>query len=440
MTRGTTVRLLIDVRNLSTVLGVVLLILTSCVPAEPARQVTFEDDWPMFGGNPQRTSSNTDALPIAQGRVRWSYSTGSAIFSSPAVADGVVYVGTESGLLYALDAATGRRLWRFRLPGSIGATPAIADGVVYIGAGGHFYALDAKNGAVVWEQNLEKSKGGGFGDAVVVGGIVYVMEVVDSDEWGIRLECDLLALDAATGAILWWEHYQGGEYSAPAVSEDVVYVLGNTGTLHAVDSATRTELWRFHHTNDRLGEVPVLYNGVVYVGGDRGYLYAIDSQTGDRLWSWRVAEDGRASSPAVADGVVYVADTTLTMVTAFHLYAVDATTGTELWEAEVDGPFWLTPSVGGRTVYVSTEEGLLHAFDALSGEKLWELRIGRSSGSPAVVGDIVYVAGGSTLYAIDADGQVVTRPCGLAMVIGGGLVTLLMLVAGGVVWRARHSS
>jgi hypothetical protein len=52
--------------------------------------------------------------------------------SSPTVANGVVYIGSGNGRLYALDAATGAKLWSFPTGSQIGSSPAVANGVIYI--------------------------------------------------------------------------------------------------------------------------------------------------------------------------------------------------------------------------------------------------------------------------------------------------------------------
>ena len=45
------------------------------------------------------------ALDAATGHLRWAYTTGNIVISSPAVAGGTVYIGSEDHKVYALDAA-----------------------------------------------------------------------------------------------------------------------------------------------------------------------------------------------------------------------------------------------------------------------------------------------------------------------------------------------
>ena len=68
------------------------------------------------------------------GAVKWSYTAGGLITSSPAVVDGVVYVGSYDGKLYALDAVTGAVKWSYITGSGIESSPAVANGVVYIGS------------------------------------------------------------------------------------------------------------------------------------------------------------------------------------------------------------------------------------------------------------------------------------------------------------------
>ena len=64
----------------------------------------------------------------------WSFATGSFIYSSPAVVNGVVYVGSEDHSLYALDAHSGTKLWSFTTGGFVHSSPAVVNGVVYVGS------------------------------------------------------------------------------------------------------------------------------------------------------------------------------------------------------------------------------------------------------------------------------------------------------------------
>ncbi|HJN73795.1 MAG TPA: PQQ-binding-like beta-propeller repeat protein, partial [Myxococcota bacterium] len=75
---------------------------------------------------------------------KWTYVTGGAVISSPAVSDGVVYVGSyQNNTLYALDAHTGKEKWTFKTGSWVHSSPAVSDGVVYVGSSDNtLYALE----------------------------------------------------------------------------------------------------------------------------------------------------------------------------------------------------------------------------------------------------------------------------------------------------------
>ena len=77
------------------------------------------------------------AVDAATGTKRWSFATGDEItWSSPAVANGVVYAGSEDKTVYAFDAETGAELWSFTTSseyfGIHGSSPTVVDGTLYI--------------------------------------------------------------------------------------------------------------------------------------------------------------------------------------------------------------------------------------------------------------------------------------------------------------------
>jgi|GEM_PF-1723228 len=85
-------------------------------------------------------------------RVVWAFDTGRDVDASPAVADGRVYIGSDSKKLYCLDAQTGGTIWEFKAGGVMRSSPVVADGYVYAGSHDHkIYCLNAQDGSKVWE-------------------------------------------------------------------------------------------------------------------------------------------------------------------------------------------------------------------------------------------------------------------------------------------------
>jgi outer membrane protein assembly factor BamB len=116
-------------------------------------------DWPMFRFDAGHTGFNQSEILLDKSNVGslhpiWLGMTGALVESSPAVANGVVYIGSEDHKLYAFDAAgttgcsgtpkTCAPLWTGATGERISSSPAVANGVVYVGSfDGKLYAFDA---------------------------------------------------------------------------------------------------------------------------------------------------------------------------------------------------------------------------------------------------------------------------------------------------------
>lgn len=89
--------------------------------------------WPMYGANIANTGYQPQQpAPTSGVTTQWTVETGALVHSSPAVADGTVYIGSGDNV-YALDAATGRERWTAETGASVGS-PAVGDGTVYVGS------------------------------------------------------------------------------------------------------------------------------------------------------------------------------------------------------------------------------------------------------------------------------------------------------------------
>jgi len=77
--------------------------------------------------------------------MRWwpPFVAGGNLRSSPALGDGVLYIGSENSLLYAVDATNGQKLWEFPTGGKVTSSPTLVDGVIYVGShDGKLYAIE----------------------------------------------------------------------------------------------------------------------------------------------------------------------------------------------------------------------------------------------------------------------------------------------------------
>ena len=380
-------------------------------------------DWPMFRFGPAHTGSSPDTSidknAVASGSLalKWTGTLGDVLFSSPAVAGGVVYLGAQDGKLYAFDAtgsapscsgspATCSPLWTATTDGPVVSSPAVKNGVVYVGS-------------------------------CCLGAMPHKLYAFDAAG---ATNC---SGSPRVCAPLWTAATGGDVPSSPTVSGGVVYIASDDGKLYTFDAAGSTNcsgspktcapLWTASIFGNQNFTSPAVAGGVVYVttanvyvtGEETSDLFAFDAagatncsgspKTCAPLWSAHLAENFSVSSPAVAGGVVYVADGDN------RLHDFDATDGTELWLAPLGttmgAPFIASsPAVANGVIYVGSKDSKLYAFDAsgttnCSGTPktclpLWTGATGaRIVSSPAVVNGVVYIGSfDHKLYAFDAAG------------------------------------
>ena len=90
---------------------------------------------------------NVYALNAATGALLWSHATANYVGSSPAVANGVVYIGSNDGDVYALDTSTGAFLWSYPTGDNVESSVTVSNGAVYVGSfNGNVYAFGLPSG------------------------------------------------------------------------------------------------------------------------------------------------------------------------------------------------------------------------------------------------------------------------------------------------------
>ena len=343
----------------------------------------FAADWPMFRFNPARTGAADAVAGPERPAVLWTYRDEkirlAEFTSSPAVADGRLYIGCENrnvfardGAVMCLDAATGRLIWHVKTAQPVFSSPAVANGRVYVGEGLH--------------ENR---------DSV--------------------FRC----LDAQTGKPLWQFTVASHAESSPAVADGRVYFGAGEDGIYCLDAATGKKIWHVpgHHIDD----APVVVAGRVYVGV--GYenprLLVLDAATGKLVWE-KPTPASVWGSAAIADGRVCFGISSATIGgedtrRIGKVYCVSAADGKELWTFAPDhgiggslvvdkADVFASPAVDERHLHIGTDEGRILALRRDTGKVQWSVTLKRwlpegtrILSSPALVNGRLYVGTGSNL-------------------------------------------
>jgi outer membrane protein assembly factor BamB len=220
------------------------------------------------------------AFNSKSGSRRWQFRTEGRVRSSPAISHGVVYVGSYDGSLYAIDFSSGKLIWRYDTKGrslnsadfgydvrSILSSPAVSDGVVYVGSrDACLYAVDAAKGTLRWIHDYAKDGGPWAISSPAVRGQLVYMGTAD----GHFVD----ALRASDGQEVWRFGMPSRVWSSPVVAGSELYVTNQSGGIYAVDVASGKESWHFQ-TRSSTHSSPAVGDGIAYFGSNDGGVYAI---------------------------------------------------------------------------------------------------------------------------------------------------------------------
>ena len=216
--------------------------------------------WPMFRHDLRHTGYSTSKAPNTN-QTLWTYTTGGWVTSSPAVADGRVYVGSDDRKVYCLNASTGALKWNYTTDGEVWSSPAIICGKVYVGSYDHkVYCLNASTGAYIWSYATNRPV---VSSPAVVCGKVYVGSP----------DSKVYCLNASTGAYIW--SYTTGNFvwSSPAIADGKVYVGSGDKNIYCLDASTGNLIWSYA-TGSSLFSSPAVADGRVYISSGDYKVYA----------------------------------------------------------------------------------------------------------------------------------------------------------------------
>lgn len=206
-------------------------------------------------------------LDRATGRLRWSWSVGSPVESSPVVRDGVDYFGAWNGRVYALDLERRRLRWSFRSGYKITSSASLAGPTLYIGDyGGRLLALTARTGRLRFSRGVN---GRVYGTPAVAAGRVFVPSSTGNS----------LTAFTTGGRYLWRVRTGSYVYSSPAVWAGRVYFGSYDGRLYAVSASSGHVRWSVWAGGPVSG-APVVVAGVAYAGSTRGRITGVDARSG----------------------------------------------------------------------------------------------------------------------------------------------------------------
>jgi polyvinyl alcohol dehydrogenase (cytochrome) len=369
------------------------------------------------------------AADVPRLKVKWAFGFPGelSVDSQPTIAGGRVFVGTQSGTVYALSAASGCVHWTFQADAAVRAAvtigrietkngPAFA---AFIGdRSANVYAVDGATGTLIWKARVDD-----FAYARVTGsptfhnGRLYVGVASGEEAAGAvadyqccRFRGSLLALDAATGARI-WKTYTIEEPRPTRKNTSGTQLWGPSGapiwSSPAIDD-TRNAV--YVTTGNNYSDVPT---------GTSDAFMAFDMATGRVLWTRQVT----------------AADAWNTSCRLDRINCPDQAAPDFDFASP---PILVTLANGRRALVAGQKSGVVHAIDPdRGGEILWQERVGRGG----INGGVQWgsAADQASVYVALSDIGRIPVPNSQATVpdpeVGGGMFAL-RLDSGQRVWTA----
>lgn len=365
-------------------------------------------EWTHRAGNAAHQPGH---LAIGAGTRRiWSANIGDSsgkrhrISADPVVGGGLVFT-LDSRTRVTATTTGGAVAWTSDIAPALETRDSVSGGGLAYEAGrvyatggfGELVAMDAASGRILWRQRVDAPIGGG---PAVQDGVVYVLGR-NNIGWAVR---------AADGKALW--QTAGTPSTAGVMGVSVPAIQGNTvifpfasGQLLAADRETGATLWTAQIGGMRIGRAianirdvtgdPVIWGGTVYGGTSSGRINAVELDSGIQAWS---ARDGANSPVVVAGGSVFAVNDQA------ELIRLDAASGGVIWRVSL--PYYTTervrrqdrihahfgPVLAGGRLFVVSSDGVMRVFDPGSGNLVGQAQIpGGAAAAPAVAGQTIYV-------------------------------------------------
>ncbi len=285
--------------------------------------------------------------------------TGLGVYGAATYENGRIYTSEEDGVVRAFDVATGTPLWTTSWPASSssleGCPPTAYRGVVYV-------------------EGTSGTSGG------------------------------LLAIDEASGKLLWQSAGEGDPESDPAVTDDGVFVSHNCKVTSRHDRLSGAVIWELPRLCESGGGgwAPVVAGGLVYARqGAEPYSYIAQVSDGTVVGTL-----SSFSPPAIHDGSVFLLSNGI-------LEALDPLGQTEAWSFG-DGTLITPPIVVSGRVFVGSSDGTLYGLDEKTGAQVWS----DDAGVPFEGLDELSL-GGFEPAALAAAGGLLVAPAGNSLIVYG---------------------
>lgn len=249
------------------------------------------------------------SLKAEDGSLNWKFNTNGPIFSKPVIHNDMIMVLSDDGYLYNIDIKKSELIWKRKITNSDwsrslpdhekpgyetkSSAPVIVDGIIYIGSpDGHIYALDQKSGNEFWRYKTGAP-------------VLSIPAVQDGLLISGSMDHHVYGIDLKSGTLI-WKHNTGQQViSNPVLYNDFVVIGSRSADLLILNKFTGDKVWSYFYWFSWVESSASIYNDSFYIGSsDLQLIKAFNPLDGSLLWSADVGGSPWAT-PAVTDSTIY---------------------------------------------------------------------------------------------------------------------------------------
>lgn len=401
-------------KKLSFILSLAAVVLVLCfplssLPVTSGEEVRTRGDgadeearWLQFRGSLNNTGYSSSSVPPTN-QTFLEFETPLEVRSSAVYANGIIYFGSQSRTVYAVEASTGVEIWSNETGSRIESTPLYHEDTLYVtSSDSYLYAFNASTGDFLWRFKTD-------------GEIVSSPKYYNGTIFFGSHDYNFYAVNVTDQGHYWGAPFQtaGQIWGTPAIADERVFFGSNDGNFYSVWIENGTKDWNFTIGAAWDGEVryssAAVYKGRVIVGSDDYNVYCLDEFTGEKLWNF-TANTFVYSSPAIHNDTVFFTD-------HLGIYAIPLIDPNDNGMIEPSEILWEVPitnvdggssfAVADGKVLVGTTEGsaALICLNETDGSLYWKFEtLGGIVSSPTVVDGKVFIGGWFRMYGFGSSG------------------------------------
>lgn len=355
----------------------------------------------------------------------WTFKTGDKVLASPVTNGNSVYVGSQNGIMYALDEA-GNVIWEYDAKGIIQAQALLTDRVLFFESANVFYALDPAQGKLLWKYDAGMEpqefvyKGHHF---------PYKIDFWDDKRSVGTLNDGVIYIGASNGHLYGFDEDNGEVIldissdglspirSTPLVANSILYFGDWEGVAYAFDLNAKAFAWKKKtYRGDRpypsFGGISasfIPYNDLLIFGARNHQMNVLYAETGEKEWTYTDPKGGwMVGDPVLLNDTLYIGGSD-----NFSMYAFDPKWGRFLWQHNGGKNIYTRPIVTSDYViytagngYNWMDKGVVYVLNRSTGEELAKFETPNAIfSSPILLKDkVVFGCHDGQVYALAMNG------------------------------------